>query len=109
MIKWFIIGGIVGIAFLETLSNAKRWREINAEVLEELLPTENSEMSIIQLMKDYLDGKEMPKRIRYGMMVSGYQYFRWDAENEEYVCETDEHCFLQVPWHHLRDFVEIVE
>lgn len=39
-----------------------------------------------------------------------YEYFRWDTENEEYVCETDDKCFLStVPWHHLRDFVEIVE
>jgi hypothetical protein len=68
-------------------------------------------MLIIQLIKDYLNGEDMPKRIRYDMMMDGYEYFRWDSENEEYVCETDDKCFLSavVPWHHLRDFVEIVE
>ena len=65
---------------------------------------------IIQLIRDYLNGEDMPKRIRYGMMQDGYEYFRWDADAEEYVCETDDNCFLsQVPWHHLRDFVVIVE
>lgn len=67
-------------------------------------------MLIIQLIRDYLNGEDMPKRIKYEMMMEGYEYFRWDAESEEYVCETDDKCFLSlVPWHHLRDFVEIVE
>lgn len=67
-------------------------------------------MLIIQLIRDYLNGEDMPKRIKYEMMMEGYEYFRWDAENEEYVCETDDKCFLSlVPWHHLMDFVEIVE
>lgn len=66
-------------------------------------------MLIIQLMKDYINGEKMPKRIKYDMMQEGFQYFRWDAEESEYVCETDEHCFLQVPWHHLLDSVEIIE
>ena len=67
-------------------------------------------MLIIQLIRDYLNGEDMPKRIKYEMMMEDYEYFRWDAENEEYVCETDDRCFLStVPWHHLRDFVEIVE
>jgi len=66
--------------------------------------------SIIQLIRDYLNGEDMPERVRYGMMQDGYQYFRWDAENQEYVCEGDDKCFLStVPWHHLRDSVEIVE
>jgi len=68
-------------------------------------------MLIIQLIRDYLNGEDMPKRIRYDMMMDGYQFFRWDADAEEYVCEADSKCFLSaaVPWHHLRDFVEIVE
>lgn len=68
-------------------------------------------MLIIQLMKLYIAGEEMPKRIRYPMMCEGYQIFRWDADAEEYVCETDKDCYLseQVPWHHLIDGVELLD
>lgn len=66
-------------------------------------------MLIIQLMKDYINGEDMPERIKYSMMRDGYQYFRWDTEAEEYVCEADSNCYLQVPWHHLLDWVEIVD
>ena len=67
-------------------------------------------MLIIQLMQLYIAGEEMPKRIRYPMMCDGYQIFRWDADAEEYVCETDKNCYLseQVPWHHLTDIVELL-
>ena len=68
-------------------------------------------MLIIQLMKLYIAGEEMPKRIRYPMMCEGHQIFRWDADAEEYVCETDKDCYLseQVPWHHLIDGVELLD
>lgn len=68
-------------------------------------------MLIIQLMKLYIAGEEMPKRIRYPMMREGYQIFRWDADAEEYVCETDKDCYLseQVPRHHLIDGVELLD
>lgn len=66
-------------------------------------------MLIIQLMKDYINGEEMPRRIKYSMMKEGYQYFSWEDDAEEYVCEADNDCCLRVPWHHLLDFVEIVD
>ena len=66
-------------------------------------------MLIIQLMKWYIAGETMPKRIRYPMMEDGYQYFRWDDEAEEYICEADKDCCLRVPWHHLLDAVEIID
>lgn len=66
-------------------------------------------MTIIQLMNNYTNGKDMPQRIKYFMMMDGYQYFKWDNDESEYICETDEHCFLQVPWHHLLDEIEIIK
>lgn len=66
-------------------------------------------MLIIQLMKWYIAGEKMPKRIRYSMMEDEYQNFYWDNEAEEYICEADKSICLRVPWHHLLDFVEIVD
>ena len=66
-------------------------------------------MLIIQLMKWYIAGEKMPKRIRYSMMKDGYQNFYWDNEAEEYVCEADKSICLRVPWHHLLDAVETLD
>ena len=47
MIKWFLIGGLVGI-FLKELfkqlhNEIRFWRELDAEVIEELLQMEREE------------------------------------------------------------------
>ena len=66
--------------------------------------------TIFDLLQMYINKEEMPKRIKYDLMQDGYEYFRWDGEDaEEYVCETDKMCFLNPPWHHYMDEVEIVD
>lgn len=47
MIKWFLIGGLVGI-FLKELfkqlhNEIRFWKEIDAELIEELLQTERED------------------------------------------------------------------
>ncbi len=51
MIRWFLIGGLVGIFlkeffkefFKQLQDDIRLWKEIDAEVIEELLHTERSE------------------------------------------------------------------
>lgn len=66
--------------------------------------------TIFELIQMYLNKVEMPNRIKYEMMMDGYEYFRWDDDAEEYICETDKDCLLrETPWHHLMDEVDIVD
>ena len=67
-------------------------------------------MTIFQLIEMYINNKNMPKLIKYSMMNEGYEYFKWDEEDEEYRCEMDKDCYLsQVPWHHLTDNIKIIK
>lgn len=68
-------------------------------------------ITIFDLLKMYLDKKPMPQRIRYWLMRNGYEYFRWDDDAEEYICEGDptDPLRCEVPWHHMMDEVEIIE
>ena len=68
-------------------------------------------ITIFELIQMYLNKEPMPQRIKYELMVDGYEYFYWDDDAEEYVNETDRSCTLrtEAPWHHLMDPVEIVE
>lgn len=47
MIKWFLIGGLVGIflkeLFKQLQNEIRSWKELDAEMIEELLQTERSE------------------------------------------------------------------
>lgn len=68
-------------------------------------------MTIFDLLQMYLEKVPMPKRIKYEMMMDGYEYFRWDDDAEEYICEGDPSDPLryEVPWHHMMDEVKIVD
>ena len=66
--------------------------------------------TIFDLLQMYLNREPMPKRIKYEMMMDGYEYFRWDEDAEEYINEGDRTCLLrETPWHHYMDEVEIIE
>lgn len=65
--------------------------------------------TIFELIQSYINNEEMPRRIKYDIMMDGYEYFYWDDNAEEYRCENDKDCYLsETPWHHLLDEVEII-
>lgn len=80
-----------------------------SEVCKAYVPREAVTKTIFQLIEAHVNGEDMPERVRYPMMEDGFEYFKWDKDDEEYRCETDRDCYLsQVPWHHLLDDVEII-
>lgn len=66
-------------------------------------------IKIIDLLYRIANKEEVPEVIYYSLNEKGYEYYKWNKEEQEYICTTDEKDFFSVPNHHLNDEVTIIK
>lgn len=66
------------------------------------------QITIIKLLNKIAKGKKVPKRIRYNLMIKGYDVFEWNEDEQEYIDVDHPTERFSFPLHHLTDTVEIL-
>lgn len=66
-------------------------------------------MRWIDILNKIANKEKVPHKIKYNLMLPGYQVLIYDSEEQEYRIENDMNEFVQIPNHHLNDEVEIIE